>query len=462
MMLHLAKQSSRGLRLAALLAMLGLATAACGGQSDETTAGDPSPAGSSGEQPSQPPLGAALGEPIEPADADWGDLPFVDQQLFTMLAEIDETFRNQAAEVWSDQFRLDQMPLAIAYRDASGQVGKVYLLHHPDAASLPGATKVSLDSSLGLGEVYQVDPPPSVQKLGQSVPFDFNVLIGQTGSMLFFLQEGDPVMWPSTWDFARLVVHESFHRYQLFWGTPSRDSTPYPRTSRVNAELAALETRILAAAIAGEDHGEIRQRLQQFLAARDTRTATHDLGNLEHVQEANEGTARYVGNRYAEVNSRPGRWDAPTGQLDNIWLELIRFYNTGSQLGWILDALGVEWKDQVAAGTSLVELARQAVEPADTATLLAAAKLELGYEDIVAQVAAANLSSADPLAGLPGFPEGAAETGSLQGSTPIDIQDMIDCLTAAGIDIPDGNLTLIDWDSYEIQAITADCDFSSP
>ncbi|MEA2057913.1 MAG: hypothetical protein U9O63_04280 [Actinomycetota bacterium] len=500
----------------AIAVALAMFVTACGGDTSATatTTSQPAPTGAAGGGEATEDfsaLGALPEEKVQPADVEWGDLDLTDQRLFTVRAEIDETFRTQAAEIWSDDYRLDQTPLAFAYRDSTGEITKVYAFHHPDGAFLPGATKVQLDEKLGLGDVYRIDPPENIADLPDSMPFDFGVDVGGTSSMLLFLTEDDPFLSPATWDFARFVVHETFHRYQLIdagWNEDFPDSTPYPRDAE-NAALALLEDRVLAATVDADDTDEIRRRLRQFLAIRQARAEAFEFGNLEPVQEVVEGTARYVENRYAEVNGRPGRWVTEVPEVALDWLEFGRFYDTGAQLGRALDRLGVDWKNHAAEGTALVEIVLDTVEASDSGALLEDAKVEFDYAAILAKAIAADLENAqgfdpmggvdvteivtcladngvpiDPTAdpdevlstlpqvvdmadpvvtaaletcGIGSVPTGAPPGGPPPGGVALDPEELIACLTEAGIEVGPDGLAGIDPNDPAIQEAFAAC-----
>ncbi len=360
--------------------------------------------------------------PVQPIDFDWGELDPADQRLVTIMAEIDDTFRNRADHIWSDDYRVDQTPIAFAYRTRDGTIPKMYVFHHPDGESLPGATKLPLDDSLGVGDVYRIDPPASVTDLAVSVPFDFEADIGGTSSMLFFLLEDDPFLSTASWDFARLIVHETFHRYQLIdarWAQTPPDRTNYPRDAE-NAALALLEDRVLSAMIDADETAEILLRLRQFLSIRRARTEAFELGNLAMVQELAEGTARYVENRYDEVNGRPGRWDtAPDEELSLDWLTFGRFYDTGSQMAWALDHLGVNWKDPVAQGTALTAIALDRTGDRGAAGLIEDAKVEFGYDHLVESAEAADLKN----------PEQASQPGAFGEF------ELVQCLAEQGLPV---------------------------
>ncbi len=396
----------------AIVLTLTVVLTACGNTTNtETALAEPPPSSSTKPPPTSPPddregsenFATGLGHRVEPANLDWGELDLNDQRLFTIMSEINETFRNGASEIWSEKYRLDRIPLSFAYRSSDGTITKMYVLHHPAGASLPGAVRVELDESLGLGEVYSIDAPDKVASLADWIPFEFNADIGGTSSMLFFIPENDPFLSPQTWDFARFVVHEAFHRHQLIdsgWSTEPPDGNEYPRDAH-NAALALLEDRVLVATDNATDDDEIRRRLAQFLAIRRYRTEQFDLGNLETVQELAEGTARYVENRYAELNGRPRHPTTGVGAMVSLdWLAFGRFYDSGARLGHALEHLGADWKNAVAEGIPLTNLAYEEISDTNLAeTNLAEqikeAKAEFGYTDILTEVEAADLRNAE-------------------------------------------------------------------
>ncbi|MEL6981878.1 MAG: hypothetical protein AAFO29_05595 [Actinomycetota bacterium] len=343
-------------------------------------------------------VGAIPFDEVEPADVDWGDLDQVDQQLFTVLSQVNEIFRTQAADIWDSEYRFDQIPMGFAHTADGGEITAMYLLNSPDAASLPG-TGVPLDASLGLGEVYSLESPNDLVAPDNREFFDFDADIGGTSTLLFFLPEDDIFLNPSTWAFARFVVHEAFHRHQLVdanWDQDDVDETPYPRDVE-NAALAQLEDEVVNAMVSATETDQVRRHLAQLVAIRETRSDMFGVGNRAAVQELLEGTARYVENRYAEVSGNDGGWAAST-ESSLQWVGFGRFYSSGAGMGWALDELGVAFKDEAAKGTPLIDLAREAVGDLDTTIVVEEAKAEFDFETLVSAAESADLEKAeDPL-----------------------------------------------------------------
>jgi hypothetical protein len=177
-----------------------------------------------------------------------------------------------------------------------------------------------------------------------------------------------------------LGAHEAFH----VWQRSARDEgryragensalvIEYPEFDSDTEAGFALEGRLLAAALAGQDADRVRDLAWAFVAARESRHRRigAELAGFEEDAELNEGIAQYV---YLEAIELAGEHGDVTAEavadevgaemsrlgsalIDDAELSLRRrFYTTGSALARLLDRLaGDGWKAEIGeSGLSL-------------------------------------------------------------------------------------------------------------
>ncbi len=182
------------------------------------------------------------------------------------------------------------------------------------------------------------------------------------------------------------IVHENFHQYQKYGRYPAFGEIPwereerYPIQDRENTALAYLEMRALMDALMMADKGEergCRRKIGQFLAVRNQRwkRAIPFVARYEQGEEINEGTARYVELKSIALMARVKYRSSLNGLTTPLWEDLSaismpeyllddfrgritgksispedmprnRVYPVGSAQGFLLDHLGIEWKDR--------------------------------------------------------------------------------------------------------------------
>jgi len=216
--------------------------------------------------------------------------------------------------------------------------------------------------------------------------FQFHRMVNKVDTFAYRYQPGDKPERD-----VRTIVHERFHVYQekgfaaLTYNR--RDSEP----DAEDLALAALEQKTLKSALqAGEPAGTSRF-VRQFLAVRAERYARQpDCRDQETDEERSEGMAEYL-----EYNlmDRPEVAAMPGGVIPMLTRDLDRFptidamgkfryYATGAAQGLLLDRGGRgDWKQRVAAGASLSEMAAVSypLSSGSEQFLLAEAKSEHGY-----------------------------------------------------------------------------------
>ena len=270
-----------------------------------------------------------------------------DEALVDALGEIGRTFASQGAAIWSPSFRADQLPIIFLATGADGL---------PIVWSCNIVCRIGVEAVFDIGpelKLYrhrgvEVDRPAGGCFVGSEVHGENCVVVDLEGEV------------PSVVDheFRRFLVHELFHFFQMFvenWKTPVGFDPFEPAVlSGSDITLGELELELVERAIDVDDE-QLLLLATRFCAVRAHRHAQLDRPRLscqERCLEQIEGTARYVENRYAEFNGRPGRLELPpearSGDTD--WHSAGRFYRTGARIGEILDRLGGDWRLRLRSG----------------------------------------------------------------------------------------------------------------
>ena len=218
------------------------------------------------------------------------------------------------AGVWPG-YDLAAIPMVLVSVGAEGEVGAVVAFNHPNPEALgPFAGDLNVDGH----RVVVVEDPADPDHLASMAPFRFFADIGGVDTLVVVGQRGDTLRDPDTPQFAALVAHEAFHRYQLDeWvlGTFALDADGLARDvagydfSVWNLELVLLESRILIAAYQAESLADTERLARQFAAVRSVRHDRDPRVALDEYQERMEGSARYIehriGTRSAAGTRRP-------------------------------------------------------------------------------------------------------------------------------------------------------------
>ncbi len=309
------------------------------------------------------------------------ELEAIEIESFTQLTFVLRTVAEHGAALWrepqSDQhFALDSVPLLWMRAFADGSVDvDGYLLQHPSPRG-PQALHPVFD---GLAPVHLQEV--SAALLGGR---PYNLAISLSGAETFvfaWMEQLEDSLDPRTPGFSAFLVHESFHRYQLYEGgwtmyasfvqAPER----YPIVGS-NIALALLEGEVLAAGLRAASLADLEQALRQFVAVRRARRALPDVvvdginfvEQSDHALELYEGSARHVEQRFLEltnmtsaeesVNGLLAELDAPLLESDvsmtaaqvRMYFSRSRHYQTGDALGRLLDRLHRDWRSPAANG----------------------------------------------------------------------------------------------------------------
>ncbi len=289
--------------------------------------------------------------------------------LLKVTAGINYTFKNYAGEIWPG-YDLSTNPY-IAYLPDD------FVLYLNAKNPPEGFEPYPLDWP-NLGAVAFIHHGIYRDLAGQFA-FDFQIdsittfAMGLSKSLLFSFDNPSYMLLSTTF-------HEGFHQYQhhYFGDIPWSREENYPILDVENTALASLEMHILEDALKAlfdSDRSEMEYLLKEFTAVRDYRWQHTEpyIRKYEQGQEINEGTARYVEMKAMEcflkldslkinnplltaiekdmsgfsikklliddMESRlTGSAVAPDDMLRN------RIYPVGASLGFLLDALKMDWK----------------------------------------------------------------------------------------------------------------------
>ncbi|MCB1023027.1 MAG: hypothetical protein KDB79_01470 [Acidobacteria bacterium] len=171
-----------------------------------------------------------------------------------------------------------------------------------------------------------------------------------------------------------ITFHEAFHAFQRDperkgpkWGAENALLIfEYQDSSARNNALFSIESQILRSALESKNKKELEKLVRQFLAIRKLRQKELDprFVEFEKNAELNEGLAEYAGTKAAILelqNARDGKTEIPFQntspaqfirskyeKLDSITTIgqniRLKFYYTGSAMGFVLDRLVKDWK----------------------------------------------------------------------------------------------------------------------
>lgn len=223
----------------------------------------------------------------------------------------------------------------------------------------------------------------------------------------------------------RTTVHEGFHHFQAhhFGEIPWAREERYPILDAENIALASLEMHVLKDALLAmkqKNQKQLNTLLTEFVAVRDFRWRRGNsfVRRYEQGQEINEGTAKYVEDKALDcllaLLVKPlhqsllaamkedlkylTSMDVLVQDFEDRFLEGVvapedmprnRIYPVGAALGFLLDALKVNWKRQFQNAGSEVSFAgllkvQLPVDSAQEPIYLREAKTEYRYPQLLA------------------------------------------------------------------------------
>ena len=319
-----------------------------------------------------------------------------DGKMLEQLAVVFDAFRSQSAEIWNQNFRLDQMPLLLVRKGKNRDLYG-FLVNHPKPESFEESEKVELAESLGLPLVYKLKPLPRKKDLAEFPYFMFQFELN--GTNVFLLKYADlfvdPYLSPFHEIWPLFLTHEAFHVVQLHWQQPydEQDIEGYP-LDQTHLALIMLENEALKMSMAAAQT-ENMEYLRYFLAVREERIRlVPEVTELDFAQERHEGTAQYIQHRLGELLQNSDfhlqSFPAQLEMYSQIGVHTTvrntaafgRFYATGATLGYLLDKLEIRWKERVEQGESPYQVLRQSLRLNPGLDDLLKAKQKLNFPTI--------------------------------------------------------------------------------
>ena len=184
-----------------------------------------------------------------------------------------------------------------------------------------------------------------------------NTSVSWAGTM-WTMVDWNAVSPTDSYDRARLLIHESWHRVQAELGIPSATTTNFYLDEPDGRIGLLLEFRALCRALLSEEATAQKKAIGDALTLRHYRQSRH-IGNNENVFERHEGMAEYTGLKLcgipdsllAKVVSRRLQLGESNDGLANSFA-----YLTGPALGLLLDRFSPHWRDSLRLGNDLPTL----------------------------------------------------------------------------------------------------------
>lgn len=182
-----------------------------------------------------------------------------------------------------------------------------------------------------------------------------------------------------------ITFHEAFHAFEADekrsgekWRRENSMLVfEYQESSARNNTLFSIEAKILRDALQTKGLGELKRKVQQFLAVRSLRQGEIEprFVEFEKGAESNEGMAEYAGTKAVVEAMKPAKQKKLSirftfsnadaflankyellGSITNIGKNIRRkFYYTGSAQGFLLDRLLKDWKTKVQMDSQAVQ-----------------------------------------------------------------------------------------------------------
>ena len=314
---------------------------------------------------------------------------------------INQTF-GVIRNTWEGKYHFDAWPLYVVYVDAQNKASG-YIVN---GQNLPaGATAVTGAAAQGL-TVHRYDGRASAASGTENGLYDLLFDINGTEYSMILLKPGDADDIESgNYQWVMTLVHETFHAYQIKdWQSPAgmlQDEENYPITAEVLA-LSLLECKIASAAYKTDNAADAEKYLKMYIAARTEKIRIDPSGeklvlNMDNPQEHGEGTARYIEFKFMELLEPTVPDVYFKAYLDDVletgfdsaegvreYFAFAMWYETGAITLRMLDVLSVSYVDDLLAGKTPYEIARDHfnLSTGELNTSLDAAKAEFGWSTI--------------------------------------------------------------------------------
>ena len=325
----------------------------------------------------------------------------IDREVFQALSQVFDQFQNSADTIWTEDYRLDRMPMLLV-RKERGRDRYGFLMNHPNPMELGGARE-DIPADLRLPPMYRLNPLPKKNRIAKISHFAFSVDLGGTDTFILkyasqdFSGSGDFDATYMAEHWRLYLVHESFHAFQFQgWNDKmgNQDTAGYP-LDEMHLALIMLETAALRAAVDSQDEETRTENTRMLIAVREERMARYIQAEyLDLPQEQIEGTARYVEHQIGSLLGFRHTNLETFASTDLIAMPesgirshaaFDRFYGTGAAICRLLDDFAVnDWKTRVTNGLSPYEVLRDrfALNDSELKRLLASAKQTYRFSDI--------------------------------------------------------------------------------
>lgn len=311
-------------------------------------------------------------------------LDTLDTQLFAELQQQFETFDAHADQLWDAEYRYDRKPLLLARTDDDGSPvwPYVYLVNMSSLIDTSGYAHLSFPVDGVLADV-RVATDVDLQTLQLWMPGDFATLEFAGRRVLAFkyapaqlAADPDPLS-----RFATYAMHEAFHiNVQSGWRHDGEGVTRVfdAPTGEHLREAFADEFAALDEISTQTDHDALWRLAARLVDDRRREVARYPQVAARDSIETIEGTPRYLERRYSDIiggrvgvlTNRQGAtasftsvldW-AASAQGDSGIFEYTIWYETGAQLGFLLDRLVPDWKTKLDDGrTTMADVLAEAV-----------------------------------------------------------------------------------------------------
>jgi hypothetical protein len=308
----------------------------------------------------------------------------LDAQMFDRLHQQYATFAAHADALWDADYRDDREPLLLARTDADGALAwpYVYLVNMSPLMDTSRYARMAFPDDGPLADV-RVATDVDLQTLKLWTPGTFDTLeFGGRRVLAFKYSPGqfddaaDPLL-----QFPTFPLHEAFHvNVQREW-RQDVDGGARVWELPTGAQLSVMfadEFAALDAVGTAVDEAERWQIAARIVAARRAQAdLVPGLGTRAGL-ETIEGSARYLERRYSDLaGGRIGVLTNKQGQTSSFsavleWaasdgdpgvFEHTIWYETGAQLGYLLDHVAPDWKTRIADGrTTMFDVLVEAVD----------------------------------------------------------------------------------------------------
>ncbi|MDK2584510.1 hypothetical protein QOZ83_01440 [Romboutsia sedimentorum] len=294
-----------------------------------------------------------------------------DKEMFEKLSNIYGEFNENSDELWSENYKLNEMPMILIRTNKDkGIVRKyAYAINVGDIDKSIFAKKMTMPKGLKLPQVYRLSKFDT-NMISTWFPSNFGTINLEGKQAFYFKYHPKMIENPDLYfDFSSFLLHESFHVYnQENWMYDKLGNGEYIEnypTNKENYALMGVEFELLDKCMQENNKSEIKRYLKQWTMIRAYRYEKWPQLIAETKTEAIEGTARYIEYKYSKLMGENltvlATKDKPyhvtfTYAFDCIasgkgpetsYLKRTMKYETGSALGLIMDNVNIKWKKDI-------------------------------------------------------------------------------------------------------------------